>query len=100
MGRATGASVRHARMYVAGRLVSEFSTATYADEVAFNYFGKYNDEIIYGGTGPGSIALEFVQQPLFMAFTSCIMNNVPLATGSHVDASPMYFVVDSVRVCE
>jgi hypothetical protein len=89
-----------ARVFVDGQLMSEFSTATYADELDFNYFGKYNDEIIYGGKGPGSTAIDWVQQPLFLSFTSCIMNNVPLATGGHVDGSPMYFVVDSVRVCE
>ena len=89
-----------ARMFVDGELMSEFSTATYTDEVEFNYFDKYNDEMIYGGKGPGSVAIDWIQQPLFLAFTSCIMDNVPLASGSHVDGSPMYFVVDSVRVCE
>ena len=67
-------------------------------KVCFTVAGKYNDEIIYGPGGPGLVSPEFIQQPLFLTFTSCIMNNVPLAPGG--DSSPMYFVVDSVRVCK
>ena len=49
-------------------------------------------------SGPGHTAIEWIRQPLFLAFTSCIMNDVPLV--AEADQSPMYFVVDSVRVCE
>lgn len=79
-------------------LVSEYSAATWSDDADRNYFGHYTDDIIYGVGGPGHTAIEWIQQPLFLAFTSCIMNDVPLV--AEADQSPMYFVVDSVRVCE
>ena len=88
----------YARMYVDGTLVSEYNAAAWSDDADRNYFGKYTEEIIYGVGGPGRTAIEWIQQPLFLAFTSCIMTDVPLPAGA--DDSAMFFVVDSVRVCE
>ena len=88
----------YARIYVDGNLVSQFDAATWSDDADRNYFGKYTDSIVWGFGGPGHTAIEWIQQPLFLAFTSCVMNDVPLLAEG--DQSPMYFVVDSVRVCE
>ena len=77
-----------ARVWWDGKLVNEWTAQTYQD---------HNVQV--GGSLPWRLKhVANIQQPLFVALTACVMNDVPLTP--HGDASPQYFAVDWVRVCE
>ena len=82
-----------ARVWFDGKLVNEWSAERWADHcTATNSSAAWRAK-----------SIEFIQQPLFLALTACVMDNVPplsMGNPAGADGSPTYFVADWVRVCK